>query len=81
MDIFAILRKLDIILSVIEVSFISIFIGHFLFRFIDYITHPEYYAVMSAPWYTSVILVGILSFCILLFVFISKWLIRRVLKK
>ena len=81
MDVFATLRRLDEVLSALGVSFVCIFIGHFLFRYIDYINHPEYYAMMSAPWYTSVQLIGILSFIVLLFVIISKWFIKRTLNK
>jgi len=30
--------------------------GRVLYRYIDYVKHPELYAMQSAPWYTNIIL-------------------------
>lgn len=52
-------KRLDQILSVMIGAFIGVFIGHSLFKFVDFRRRPEIYAIQSAPWYTGLILRGV----------------------
>ena len=64
---------------------IGVFIGGFLARSVytywDYKTHPEIYEVSSAPWYTVILLFGIVSGAIILAALIVKVMIREKVKK
>ena len=44
-------------------------------------THPEIYEVSSAPWYTVILLFGIVSGAIILAALIVKVMIREKVKK
>lgn len=49
-------------------SIIGIYAGYCLATYINYRRHPQLYALQSAPWYTELILAGILagSVCLIL---------------
>ena len=53
------LKKLNGVLNILIISLIGAFAGHAIYVCLDYRTHPQVYAMQSAPWYT-----GILYFCI-----------------
>jgi len=50
------LKKANSLLNILISSFIGAFIGHSLYVVWDYKTHPNLYAMMSAPWYASILL-------------------------
>lgn len=75
------LKQLNRILNIIIGAFVGVFIGHGIYVFWDFKTHPDLYAVQSAPWYTSILLYGIVTAIILLVAVIIKWIIRRKLKR
>ena len=54
------LRKLNCFLNIVIGSFIGIFIGAGIYKFWHFKTYPNLYAMQSAPWYTELLLDGVL---------------------
>ena len=75
------LKQLDRILNIIIGAFVGVFIGHGIYVFWDFKTRPDLYVVRSAPWYTSILLYGIVTAILLLVAVIIKWIIWRKLKQ
>jgi len=74
------LKKINHILNIVVGSSIGVFIGHGIYVFLDYKTHPDLYAMMSAPWYTSILVYLIFTIVLCAASFIIKLMIRRNLK-
>lgn len=74
------LKKINRILNIIIGSFIGVFIGHGIYVFWDYKTHPDLYAMQSAPWYTSILVYGLFTIVVLIVGIIIKLIIRLRLK-
>ncbi|MCI9020109.1 MAG: hypothetical protein HFH32_05030 [Eubacterium sp.] len=74
------LKKINHILNIIIESFIGVFIGHGIYAFWDYKTHPDLYAMQSAPWYTSILVYGLFTIVVLIAGIIIKLIIRLRLK-
>ncbi len=70
------LKKLNSILNIVIGACIGIFIGYGIFVFWDYKTHPDLYLVRSAPWYTGILVHGIVTIAILIVLIIIKLMIR-----
>ena len=75
------LKKINHILNIIIESFIGVFIGHGIYVFWDYKTHPDLYAMQSAPWYTSILVYGLFTIVVLIVGIIIKLIIRLRLKE
>ena len=75
------LRKLNKIINSTIVSSVGVFIGHGIYVFCDYMTHPDLYAMQSAPWYTSILIYGIVMLIFLAVAVIAKLIIRKNIKK
>ena len=43
----------------------------------DFKTHPELYVVQSAPWYTSILIYGVLTIILLLICIVIKVIINH----
>lgn len=71
------MKKLNNFLNIIIGAFIGVFIGHGLYVLWDYKTHPEIYTSYSAPWYTSILVYGIITVLVVLIAFVIKWFIRK----
>lgn len=74
------LKKLDFILNIVIGSFIGVFVGRGIFVFWDYKTHPDLYAMQSAPWYTGILVCGIFTAAVLMLAVIVKLVIRKKVK-
>lgn len=74
------LKKLDQILNIIIGSSLGVFIGHGIYVFWDYKTHPGLYAMRSAPWYTGIVVYGIATLVVLAAAVIAKLFIRKKIK-
>lgn len=46
-------------------AFIGVLIGSAIWRYWDFKQHPEIYMLNSAPWYTSLLLQGIITLVII----------------
>ncbi len=75
------LKKANPILNTIIGAFVGVFIGHGIYVFWDFKTHPDLYAMQSAPWYTSILLYGIVTAIVLVTAIIIKLVIRHKLKQ
>ena len=75
------LRKINSILNIIIGSSIGVFVGHGIYVYWDYKTHPDLYDMQSAPWYTSILVYGLFTIVVLIAGIIIKLIIRRRLKQ
>ena len=75
------LKKLNWILNIIIGAFVGVFIGRGIYVFWDFKVHPDLYAMQSAPWYTSILLYGIVTAVVLVIAIIVKLIIRQKLKQ
>ncbi len=73
--------KLNTFLNCLIGAFIGVFFARSVYTYWDYRAHPEIYKVSSAPWYTSILLFGIVSGAIILAALIVKVMIRGKVKK
>lgn len=74
------LKKLNYVLNILIGSFIGVFIGRGAYVLWDYRTHPDLYAMQSAPWYTSILVNGIFTTVFLIVAGIIKLAIRKKIK-
>ena len=51
-------KRINELINIIVGVSIGVFIGYGLYSFWDFKSHPELYAMQSAPWYTRLILWG-----------------------
>lgn len=71
------LKKINQILNIIIGSFIGVFIGHSVYVFWDFKSHPGLYVAYSTPWYTSILLWGIVTAIVVFVAMIIKLIIRK----
>jgi len=71
------LQRLNIILNSVIGSFIGVSIAHSIYRYFDYINHPDLYEIQSAPWYTSIQIYGLAVALIVFIAIIIKFLIKK----
>lgn len=74
------MKKLYYILKLALWAVIGGFIGSSVYRYYDYKTHPNLYAVQSAPWYLSIQISAVFAALIVTVILIGMWVIRRFLK-
>ncbi len=74
------MNRLNNILNIVIGCFIGIFIGTSLYQVWDYKTHPNLYALTSAPWYTSILMSGALTAVVVIVAVIIKILINNKVK-
>ena len=74
------MKKLNKLLNIIIGAFIGVFIGHGIYVFGDYKTHPEIYAFYSAPWYTSILVYGVITVVVVFIATVIKLFIKKRLK-
>ena len=58
-------KKINQILNIIMGSFIGVFIGSGLYKYWDFQKYPDLYVIQSAPWYTSILINGLLTLVLL----------------
>ena len=75
------MKMLNHILNIIIGAFLGVFIGNGIYVFWDFKVHPDLYAMQSAPWYTSILLYGIVTAVVLVIAIIIKLIIRQKLKQ
>ena len=74
-------NKINTFLNCLIGAFIGVFLARSVYTYWDYKAHPEIYEVSSAPWYTIILLFGIVSGVIILAALIVKIMIREKVKK
>jgi len=70
-------KRINIILNYTITSFIGVFIGHCVYKYINYIKYPSLYEVQSAPWYISIQINGIAVTVIVVISIIIKIFIKK----
>ena len=75
------MKKINNFLNILIGAFVGVFIGHGIYVYYNYKTHPDLYAMNSAPWYTSILVYGIFTLVVILVVIIAKILIKRYVTK
>ena len=65
-------KKINQILNIIMGSFIGVFIGSGLYKYWDFQKYPGLYVIQSAPWYTSILINGLLTLVLLAVCMIVK---------
>lgn len=65
-------KKINQILNIIMGSFIGMFIGSGLYKYWHFRKYPYLYAMQSAPWYTSILINGLLTLVLLAVCMIVK---------
>ena len=58
-------------------STVGLYVGYALWLWIDFKTRPELYAMMSAPWYTGLLVHGVFAAAALLIELVVWLLVRR----
>lgn len=71
------MKKLNHILNVIIGAFTGVFIGHGIYVVWNVRTHPELYAMQSAPWYTSLLVYGAFTIAVLLICIVLKIIFKH----
>ena len=75
------LKKLNNILNTLSGAFLGVFIGHSVYTCWSFKTQPEYYAMQSAPWYTSIVVYGAFTAAVISLAFIIKFCMKKYEKK
>lgn len=71
------LKRVNQILNTIICAFIGVFIGHGIYIFWDFNSHPDLYAMQSAPWYTSIVLYGVMMVIVVAIAVVIKLIIKK----
>lgn len=68
-------KKINQILNTVMGFFIGVFIGSGLYKYWHFQKYPDLYAMQSAPWYTSILINGLLTLVLLAVYMIVKVII------
>lgn len=60
------MSKIKNVLNLIRILFCGYFVGHSVFVAWNHYKHPEIYAMQSAPWYTTILVDGIITLAVVL---------------
>lgn len=75
------MKKWNAVINVIMGAFMGVFLGRTGYVIWNFKTHPERFAMQSAPWYTSIWVDGIFTLAILAVCILVKLILRSVAKK
>ena len=70
-------KKINQILNIIMGSFIGVFIGSGLYKYWDFQKYPDLYVIQSAPWYTGILINGLLVLVLLAVCMIVKVILMK----
>lgn len=73
-------KKLCQILNIILWSSVGVFIGGSIYKFYDYKTHPDIYAIQSAPWYLGIEIQAVFTAIIVVVIFAIMRIIKKKMK-
>lgn len=71
------MKHLYRILKILLWSVIGVFIGSSLYKWYDYKTHPDLYAMQSAPWYLSIEFSAVLTIIAVIIILLIMWMIKK----
>ncbi len=72
------LKKVNFIMNLAIFAVVGAFAGYVVYVFCDRMARPDFYAVQSAPWYTGILVNGLIAAAALTAAVIVKLIIRRV---
>lgn len=75
------MKKINSALNILMGSVTGLYLGHVLFVLWNRIAHPGRYAFYSAPWYTSILVYGVLTLAALALCLAAKGILRLCLRK
>ena len=75
------MKRLNTVLNTIMGSFFGVFVGHSICVIWNFKRHPELYAMQSAPWYTSILVYGVMTVAILVICAVIKLILKYLMKK
>lgn len=75
------MSRIKSVLNIIMTLFLCYFVGHCIFVVWNYKTHPELYAMQSAPWYTSILFNGLITFAVVVVCPLIKIVLNCIEKK
>ncbi len=75
------MKRLNQFLNILIGAFVGVFIGHGIYVYWDFKTHPDLYAAWSAPWYTSILVYGAFTLIVVVVAVIAKVIIKKYTKK
>ena len=70
-------KKINQMLNIIMGSFIGVFIGSGLYKYWHFQKYPDLYVIQSAPWYTSILINGLLVLVLLAVCMIVKVILMK----
>lgn len=73
-------KRLNNILNVVIGSSVGVFVGYAIYVRWEHGKYPDLYAMQSAPWYTSIVVYGLVTTIILLITMVLKGIVRKKLK-
>lgn len=73
-------ERLNNILNVIMGSSVGVFIGYAIYVYWEFRKYPDLYVMQSAPWYTSIVVYGLVTAIILLITIVLRVIVRKKLK-
>lgn len=71
------MKRLNHFLNILIGTFIGVFVGHGIYVYWDFKTHPNLYAAQSAPWYTSIFVYGVFTLAVVLVAVIAKIIVKK----
>ncbi len=74
-------EKINWILNILMGSMFGVWLGHGFYVLWDYKTHPDLYAMQSAPWYTSILTYSLFTVVGVGIVLLVKVLLRKLWRK
>lgn len=75
------MKKTIIFVKTFLLCVIGAWIGAAVYRFVDYKMHPEVYAAQSAPWYTDILIQGIITAVLVIVCVIVLLILKRKKKR
>ncbi len=70
-------KKINQMLNIIMGSFIGVFIGSGLYKYWHFQKYPDLYVIQSAPWYTGILINGLLVLVLLAVCMIVKVILMK----
>ncbi len=70
------IKQVNRALNIVMGSVLGVFMGHGIYVYWDYKTHPDLYAMQSVPWYTSILMYGLVMGIALMVGLVIKLVLR-----
>lgn len=74
------MKKLNYLLNIVLGSSVGVFLGHGIYVLWDHKSHPDIYAMRSAPWYASILIYGACMAVVVIIAIAIKICIRKKVK-